>query len=387
MHTGLNKGYRILFAILVLCCISPAFGQDDPSVYDQEINPAFVVATSTTDFSGIVPVDDPDGDGFPGETPSLAKPPKAVMGLRTMQAPIMLSGVGTGKKILFHTRLNTYWHNRTTNLRQMLTDNGYDVTVHAADESLPSLADYDVLAIINCIGAPYGLGDIHRPLSLAEKIAIQQFVAGGKGFFFTGDYMNTDMPKYNDVAAVFGITLANQYINYNVTGYPGGGYPIITDLGSFYWRAPLFDFYSYYNSAPQWPVLLKTPYNGYSWFVNPDHDIFQGINKVLMQGSAFIKPKVFGVATLRTHPTTGRPRDIPPTNGYPIVTALEHGNGRVMICGDTNFVDNDGFIQATNAGTDNQAFALNAFNWLAGAAVASTFLTVRPPTRPLCGST
>jgi RHS repeat-associated protein len=375
MNFFANKGFRILFAILVSCCLLPAFGQVDPSIYDQEINPAYVVAT-TSDVEGFVPIDDPDGDGIPGESPTLAQPRKGVMGLRTMQAPIMLSGVGSGKKILFHTRLNIYWLNRTTDLRQMLTDNGYDVTVHAADEPLPSLAGYDVLAIINCIGAPSAQGNIHRPLSLAEKIAIQQFVAGGKGFFFTGDYINGDMPKYNDVAAVFGVTIANQYINYWPTGYPGGGYPQITEVP--YWYAPLFDFYSYYNSSPQWAVLRRAAYSGYSWFVNPDHDIFQGINNVLVQGSAFIKPKVFGVATLRTHPTTGRPRDIPATNGYPIVSAIEHGNGRVMICGDSNFVDNDGFIQATGAGTDNLAFALNAFNWLAGAAANPTFLTVTP---------
>lgn len=375
MKNVASKGFRILFAILISCCLLPAFGQVDPSIYDQEINPAYVVAT-TTDAASLIPIDDPDGDGIPGEAPTSAQPPKAVMGFRTMQAPIMLLGAGTGKKILFHTRLNTYWLNRTTNLRQLLTDNDYDVTVHAADEPLPSLAGYDVLAIINCIGAPAAQGNIHRPLSLAEKIAIQQFVAGGKGFFFTGDYINGDMPKYNDVAAVFGVTIANQYVNYWPVGYPGGGYPQLIEVP--YWRAPLFDFYSYYNSSPQWPVLKKAPYNGYSWFVNPDHDIFQGINSVLMQGSAFINPKVFGVATLRTHPTTGRPRDIPATNGYPIVSAIEHGNGRVMICGDTNFVDNDGFIQAAGAGTDNQAFALNAFNWLAGATVAPTFLTVTP---------
>lgn len=375
MNFFADKGFRILFAVLMSCCLLPAFGQDDPSIYDQEINPAYVVAT-TTDAASLIPFDDPDGDGIPGEAPATPRPPKAVMGLRTMQAPIMLSGAGTGKKILFHTRLNTYWVNRTTDLRQKLTDEGYDVTVHAADEPLPSLAGYDVLAIINCIGAPSAQGNIHRPLSLAEKIAIQQFVAGGKGFFFTGDYINGDMPKYNDVAAVFGVTIANQYVNYWPVGYPGGGYPQLIEVP--YWYAPLFDFYSYYNSQPQWPVLQRAPYNGYSWFVNPDHDIFQGINKVLVQGSAFIKPKVFGVATLRTHPTTGRPRDIPPTNGYPIVSAIEHGNGRVMICGDSNFVDNDGFIQATGAGTDNQAFAINAFNWLAGAAVVPTFLTVTP---------
>ena len=70
---------------------------------------------------------DPDGDG------SLATNTHWMMSQAhpaSLHIPSSIrANFGEGKKVLFYTRLNTKWLNFTTDIRQMLVDNGYTVEV------------------------------------------------------------------------------------------------------------------------------------------------------------------------------------------------------------------------------------------------------------------
>ena len=159
---------------------------------------------------------DPDGDG------SLATNTHWMMSQAhpaSLHIPSSIrANFGEGKKVLFYTRLNTKWLNFTTDIRQMLVDNGYTVEVHNLDTPLPDLSDVDVLAIMHCIGTAYdGTNPGNdRPMPSGDKTKILNFVASGKGFFFTGDYLNSDLPKFNDIAGIFDVKMA---LNYFLFGF------------------------------------------------------------------------------------------------------------------------------------------------------------------------
>ncbi|HOI92760.1 MAG TPA: RHS repeat-associated core domain-containing protein [Candidatus Rifleibacterium sp.] len=214
-------------------------------------------------------------------------------------------------------------------------------------------------------------------MSSAEKTAISDFVTSGKGLFFTGDYIHLDFPKYNDVSQIFGFTFNCQYIDYIPIGNSVGAYPEPYWL-NYYTYAPVYEFQSYYPPAPAHLILNREPYNGYSWFYNESHEIFNGIDSVLLMGAGYLTPKTFGVAALKTHPLTSRPSDYGARIGFPLVVVREHGNGRVMISADSNAFTNNGFLQAAAANIQNSAFALNIFNWLAKGSAHQTEVSVTP---------
>jgi hypothetical protein len=308
-------------------------------------------------------VSDLDGDGVPGTSTYWLS---AENGLPTAPSVKLKNSiranVGAGKKILFHTRLNTTWLNYTSSLRQLLETNGYTVVIHAVDEPIPDLSQYDVLAIINTIGTPL-VEYNDRPLLQSERTAIQNFVSSGKGFFYTGDYLSMDLPKYNNVSSLFNVTFALQSLDYRVYAEPDGTIVYYTVASH---ASGIFDLKSFYPQ-PYQPIYRRVGWGGYSCFHTPTHDIFKDVNSVLLMGSSYTEPRAFGVAALTTHPIMSRPRDWSTSTPYPVVTALESGTGRAVISCDSNAFANDGFSYATTTGADNQQFALNIFSWLAKA--------------------
>lgn len=134
---------------------------------------------------------DPDGDGSIASNAYWLTAQSSPASLRLL--PSIRAGVGSGKKILFYTRLNNQWLGFTSDLRQMLSDMGYTVDVYNFDTPLPDLSTVDVLAIHHCIGTPFSNPN-DRPMPLSEKTKIQNFVASGKGFFYSGDWVNFTVP-------------------------------------------------------------------------------------------------------------------------------------------------------------------------------------------------
>lgn len=124
----------------------------------------------------------------------------------------------------------------------MLTVNGYTVEVSNSDIPLTDLdlSTVDVLVIINSIGTPFSSPN-DRPMSPSDKTKIQNFAASGKGFFFTGDWPKAELPKYNDISGIFGVTMDLQYIDYIVSGRPPVTYYVP------YWYAYVFDYINYYS--------------------------------------------------------------------------------------------------------------------------------------------
>jgi len=314
---------------------------------------------------------DPDGDGSIASNAYWLTAQSSPASLRLL--PSIRAGVGSGKKILFYTRLNNQWLGFTSDLRQMLSDMGYTVDVYNFDTPLPDLSTVDVLAIHHCIGTPFSNPN-DRPMPLSEKTKIQNFVASGKGFFYSGDWVKPDLPKFNDISGIFGVTMDLNYVDYIVTGRPPVTYYVP------YWYAYVIDYINYYSTNPSQPILKKELVFNYSCFSNQTHEIFKDVNSLLVMGSSFVRPRVPALAAVRTHPTTSRPRDFPIVpEGYPIVLINEYGSGRYAMSCDTNAFGNDGFATSVLAGTDNRQFAKNIFNWLAKASVIEGDLTILNP--------
>jgi hypothetical protein len=273
------------------------------------------------------------------------------------------STLGSGKTILFFTRLNNQWINFTSDLRLALEAEGYNVLVQNDDQPLQDLSNIDVLAIINSLGTPFA-GYNDRPLSLQDKNRILNFISSGKGFFFSGDWNYSELSKYNDIADMFGATMSANEIDY-MPIYENGY--VTTYSLPYTWHAYVFDFVNFYQTSPSQPIFKRAPLYGYSSFSNADHDIFENVNEVLLLGSSHMKPKYLPIeAGVKTHPTTSRPWDYPVTpEGYPLIIAKNYGSGRVVLSCDSNCFANDGFATSDLAGTDNRIFAMNLFNWLA----------------------
>ena len=123
------------------------------------------------------------------------------------------SGNGNGKKILFFTRLNTQWLNFSSDLIQTLENEGYTVLIQNDDQPLQDISNIDVLAIIDCLGTPFEEYN-DRPLSADEKSRILTFINSGKGFYFSGDWSKSDLPKYNDIANLFSVSMETKEVNY-----------------------------------------------------------------------------------------------------------------------------------------------------------------------------
>jgi RHS repeat-associated protein len=336
----------------------------------------FIVATFDFALCSTELEPDLDQDGIPGVSNFLAPQSGKQTRILTERALAANMAADNGKRILFYTKRNNQWLDYTTELRQMLTDSGYTVDVHSSPTVFPDLSGYDVLAIIDCLGTPWAEYNDGQ-LSSAEKAALNNFVTSGKGLFFTGDYIYRDFPKYNDVSQIFGFTFNCQYIDYIPIGNSAGTYPEPYWL-NYYTYAPVYEFQSYYPPAPAHPILNREPYNGYSWFYNESHEIFNGIDSVVLMGSGYLTPKTFGVAALKTHPLTSRPSDHGARTGFPLLVVSERGNGRVMISADSNAFTNNGFSQAAAADIHNSAFALNIFNWLARVSAHQTDVSVTP---------
>lgn len=273
------------------------------------------------------------------------------------------STIGSGKTILFFTRLNNQWINFTSDLRLALENEGYTVLVQNDDQPLQDLSNVDVLAIIGCLGTPFATYN-DRPLSFQDRTKIQNFISSGKGFFFSGDWSYSELSKYNEIAGMFGVTMSLQDIDY-IPIYQNGY--VTTYFLPYTWHAYVFDFVNFYQTSPSQPILKRAPLYGYSSFSNADHDIFKNVNEVLLLGSSYMTPKNLQIeAGVKTHPTTSRPRDYPITpEGYPLVVAKNYGSGRIVLSCDSNCFANDGFAKSDLAGTDNRVFAINVFNWLA----------------------
>jgi hypothetical protein len=273
------------------------------------------------------------------------------------------STIGSGKTILFFTRLNNQWINFTSDLRLALENEGYTVLVQNDDQPLQDLSNVDVLAIIGCLGTPFATYN-DRPLSFQDRTKIQNFISSGKGFFFSGDWTYSELSKYNEIAGMFGATMSLQDIDY-IPIYQNGY--VTTYFLPYTWHAYVFDFVNFYQTSPSQPILKRAPLYGYSSFSNADHDIFKNVNEVLLLGSSYMTPKNLQIeAGVKTHPTTSRPRDYPITpEGYPLVVAKNYGSGRIVLSCDSNCFANDGFAKSDLAGTDNRVFAINVFNWLA----------------------
>ena len=274
------------------------------------------------------------------------------------------SNGGNGKKILFFTRLNTQWLNFSSDLIQTLENEGYTVLIQNDDQPLQDISNIDVLAIIDCLGTPFESYN-DRPLSADEKSRILAFINSGKGFYFSGDYSGSDLPKYNDIAGMIDVELKANYINY--IPFYEDGYITERYLG-YYWNAYVFEYINYFQNTPSQAIYRKMPLYGYSSFSNPNHEIFNNVNQVLLLGSGYLMPKNTEiVAGVKTHPTTTNPRDFPITpEGFPLIVAKNYGSGRVVISCDSNCFANDGFAKSEQAGTDNKTFAKNLFRWLAG---------------------
>jgi hypothetical protein len=273
------------------------------------------------------------------------------------------STIGSGKTILFFTRLNNQWLNFTSDLRLALENEGYTVLVQNDDQPLQNLSNIDILAIIGCLGTPFATYN-DRPLSFQDRAKIQNFISSGKGFFFSGDWTYSELSKYNEIAGMFGVTMSLQDIDY-IPIYQNGY--VTTYFLPYTWHAYVFDFVNFYQTSPSQPILKRAPLYGYSSFSNADHDIFKNVNEVLLLGSSYMTPKNLQIeAGVKTHPTTSRPRDYPITpEGYPLVVAKNYGSGRIILSCDSNCFANDGFATSDLAGTDNRVFAINVFNWLA----------------------
>jgi len=182
-----------------------------------------------------------------------------------------------------------------------------------------------------------------------------------------------DLPKFNDISGIFGVTMDLNYVDYIVTGRP----PVTNYVP--YWYAYVIDYINYYSTNPSQPILKRELVFNYSCFSNQAHEIFKDVNSLLVMGSSFVRPRVPALAAVRTHPTTSRPRDFPIVpEGYPIVLINEYGSGRYAMSCDTNAFGNDGFATSVLAGTDNRQFAKNIFNWLAKASVEGDLKILNP---------
>ncbi|KAF1081566.1 MAG: hypothetical protein GQF41_2372 [Candidatus Rifleibacterium amylolyticum] len=296
---------------------------------------------------------------------------------KSIKASVRASSSPNGKTILFFTRLNNQWINFTSDLRLALENEGYEVLVQNNDQPLQDLSDIDVLAIIDSLGTPF-VSPNDRPLSLQDKTKILNFIASGKGFFFSGDWVFSELSKYNDIAGMFGATLSPNVIDY-IPVYENGY--VSPYFLPYDWNAYVFDFINFYQTYPSQPIFKRAPLYGYSSFSNADHAIFKNVNQVLLLGSSHIRPKNFQIeAGIKTHPTTSRPRDYPITpEGYPLIVAKNYGAGRVVLSCDSNCFANDGFAKSNLAGTDNKVFAMNVFNWLAKVSVLEGDLTILNP--------
>lgn len=281
----------------------------------------------------------------------------------SIKASVRASSSPNGKTILFFTRLNNQWINFTSDLRLALENEGYEVLVQNNDQPLQDLSDIDVLAIIDSLGTPF-VSPNDRPLSLQDKTKILNFIAFGKGFFFSGDWVFSELSKYNDIAGMFDATLSPNVIDY-IPVYENGY--VSPYFLPYDWNAYVFDFINFYQTYPSQPIFKRAPLYGYSSFSNADHAIFKNVNQVLLLGSSHIRPKGLQIeAGVKTHPTTSSPRDYPITpEGYPLIVAKNYGAGRVVLSCDSNCFANDGFAKSDLAGTDNKVFAINVFNWLA----------------------
>ena len=285
------------------------------------------------------------------------------------------SNGGNGKKILFFTRLNTQWLNFSSDLIQTLENEGYTVLIQNDDQPLQDISNIDALAIVDCLGTPFESYN-DRPLSADEKSRILAFVNSGKGFYFSGDYSGSDLPKYNDIVGMFDVELKANYINY--IPFYEDGYITERYLG-YYWNAYVFEYINFFQNTPSQAIYKKEPLYGYSSFSNPNHEIFNNVNQVLLLGSGYLMPKnTETVAAVKTHPTTTNPRDYPITpEGFPLIVAKNYGSGRVVISCDSNCFANDGFAKSEQAGTDNKTFAKNLFRWLAGNSSQSEITEIR----------
>jgi len=294
-----------------------------------------------------------------------------------IKASVRASLSPNGKTILFFTRLNNQWINFTSDLRLSLENEGYEVLVQNNDQPLQDLSDIDVLAIIDSLGTPF-VSPNDRPLSLQDKTKILNFIASGKGFFFSGDWVFSELSKYNDIAEMFGATLSSNVIDY-IPVYENGY--VSPYFLPYDWNAYVFDFINFYQTYPSQPIFKRAPLYGYSSFSNADHAIFKNVNQVLLLGSSHIRPKSLQIeAGVKTHPTTSSPRDYPITpEGYPLIVAKNYGAGRVVISCDSNCFANDGFAKAELAGTENRIFAINVFNWLAKTASVEGALEILTP--------
>ncbi|MEW6709417.1 MAG: hypothetical protein AB1403_06275 [Candidatus Riflebacteria bacterium] len=296
---------------------------------------------------------------------------------KSIKASVRASSSPNGKTILFFTRLNNQWINFTSDLRLALENEGYEVLVQNNDQPLQDLSDIDVLAIIDSLGTPF-VSPNDRPLSLQDKTKILNFIASGKGFFFSGDWVFSELSKYNDIAGMFGATLSPNVIDY-IPVYENGY--VSPYFLPYDWNAYVFDFINFYQTYPSQPIFKRAPLYGYSSFSNADHAIFKNVNQVLLLGSSHIRPKGLQIeAGVKTHPTTSSPRDYPITpEGYPLIVAKNYGAGRVVLSCDSNCFANDGFAKSDLAGTDNKVFAMNVFNWLAKISALEGDLTILNP--------
>lgn len=295
----------------------------------------------------------------------------------SIKASVRANSSPNGKTILFFTRLNNQWINFTSDLRLTLENEGYEVLVQNNDQPLQDLSDVDVLTIIDSLGTPF-VSPNDRPLSLQDKTKILNFIASGKGFFFSGDWVFSELSKYNDIAEMFGATLSPNVIDY-IPVYENGY--VSPYFLPYDWNAYVFDFINFYQTYPSQPIFKRAPLYGYSSFSNADHAIFKNVNQVLLLGSSHIRPKNLQIeAGVKTHPTTSSPRDYPITpEGYPLIVAKNYGAGRVVLSCDSNCFANDGFAKSDLAGTDNKTFAVNVFNWLAKVSVLEGDLTILNP--------
>ena len=229
---------------------------------------------------------------------------------------------------------------------------------------MQDISNIDVLEIIDCLGTPFEEYN-DRPLSADEKSRILAFINSGKGFYFSGDWSKSDLPKYNDIANLFCVSMETKEVNY-IPIYEDG---YITERYLLFdWYIYVFEYINYFQNTPSQAIYKKEPLYGYSSFSNANHEIFNNVNQILLLGSSFLMPKNTEiVAGIKTHPTTTFPRDFPITQeDYPLIIAKNYGSGRVVISCDSNCFANDGFAKSEQAGTDNKTFAKNVFRWLAG---------------------
>lgn len=359
------KPFLLTCLICIVCLFSVACNRSTVDV-DSNGNP---LATVEENSRAATPAElrlytspefliDPDGDGLVATNAFWLRAKASPF--VSLPTPSLRASIGTGKKILFYTRLNNQWLNFTSDLRQLLADEGYTVVVHNQDTLLPDLTDVDVLAIVHSIGTPLTTPN-DRPMPYSDKQKIRAFVASGKGFFFSGDWLNSEMPKFNDIAGIFNVTMSLHPIDYILTGYPP---PTMIYIPT--WNAYVMDRVNYYGPNPSQPIMKKAPVFNWMSFSNETHEIFKDVNNVLFLGTSHVRPRVSALAAIRTHPTTSIPRDWPIVpQGYPIVLINEYSAGRYAISCDTNAFGNDGFSTSVLAGTDNRQFAKNIFNWLA----------------------